>query len=289
MEKTAYIIDSSSFINEEEAKALGFYYIPLHVIIEGEDYLEGQTLDLEQLKVAIEQKKNVSTSQPSPGEIMTLIEKLKAEGYDNAVFSGIASGLSKTQQNMIATSQSEDFKVYNIDSKSVGNASKYPLIKVKKLVEDGMELEKAVAYVQENEALKSQTFLSVGDLFHLSRGGRISSAAAALGSMLKIKPILELNLDNDGQIDVVEKVRTSKKAFKRMAELLLNDLDDLNNYTILIADFYGEDVALEVLHAMQEVKPEIKIERYKLSPAIGVHTGLDSVGIQAVDTRILNQ
>ncbi|WP_423363829.1 DegV family protein [Mycoplasma sp. P36-A1] len=287
MKKTAYILDSSSFLTEEEANKLGFHYMPLHVIIEGEDYLEGKTLDLDMLKEAIENKRNVSTSQPSPGEVIQLVEQLKSEGYDQAVFSGIASGLSKTQENVINTAKEDGFKVYNIDSKSVGNASKYPLIKARKLIEeDKMEIEEAIKYVQESEALKSLTTVSVGDLFHLSRGGRITPAAAALGSMLKIKPILKLVLEKDGQIDSVEKVRTEKKALKKMVELTLKPFN-LNNSVVLIADFYGKDVAKELEKIVHEVYPELEIERYNLSPTIGVHVGLDSVGLQIVDISML--
>ncbi len=239
-------------------------------------------LDNEHLKLAIQEKRDVSTSQPSPGEVMELISKLKKEGYTCGIFSGIGSGLSKTIDNLVTTATLEDFKVYALDSGSVGNAQRLPLLQVRSYIEDDkMSIDEAIEKVQ--AALRgSYTVLLPDDLFHLSRGGRITPAAAALGNMLKIKPILQLIVEKGGQIDVIDKVRTAKKSYKKMAEYAYQYYDS-NKHVIAIAHFHGLETAQLVKEELLELDPSLDIIIYELSSVIGVHTGLNSVGIQVCD------
>lgn len=281
MEKTAYIIDSNCFLNKEKTGELGLFYIPLHCIIEGEDFLEGVDLDTAQLRQAITEKRDITTSQPSPGEVMSLISELKKQGYTRGIFSGIGSGLSKTIENFAATSALEDFEVYTLDSGSVGNAQRLPLLNVKRYLEQGLSIEEALEKVQPS-LMNSYTLLLPDDLFHLSRGGRITSAAAALGSMLKIKPILTLVVEKGGQIDVVEKVRTAKKAYKKMAELAYANFDK-EKQVIAIAHFCADEIVALVKEELLKIDATLDIKVYELSSVIGVHTGPNSVGIQVCD------
>ncbi|MDF9866970.1 DegV family protein with EDD domain [Bacilli bacterium PM5-3] len=279
MEKIAYIMDSSCFLSEKEVRDMDIFYIPLHVVIEGQDFLEGKNLDKDLLLEAIRDKKTITTSQPSPGEILELIKDIKAKGYTCGIFSSIGTGLSKTLDSAIAISATEDFKLYPLDSGSVGNAQTLPLLKVRDLIENkGYDIENALAYVK-SDIEQSYTLLLPDDLFHLSRGGRITSAAAALGSMLKIKPILTLVVADGGKIDVIEKVRTAKKAYKKMAELALKDCD-VSTHKIIVAHFAGEDKAEELKNELLKINKDLEIDIHELTTVIGVHTGLDSVGVQ---------
>jgi DegV family protein with EDD domain len=169
----------------------------------------------------------------------------------------------------------------------VGNTQRYAIEKVKKLISNGKSLEEAVNYVNEHEAKKHNTFALMGDLFHAARGGRVSPTAAAVGSMLKIKPILYIDFNQGGKIEILEKVRTAKKAYKRVAELLLQDVDNIDNYVIFIGDFFGAEVKQGVKDYILELQPNAKIEEGILSASIGVHTGPDSIGAMIVDTRML--
>lgn len=285
MGKIAYVVDSSCFYEESYIKDLDLILIPLHVIIEGEDYLDGRNLDKQYLRQAIGNKKNVSTSQPSPGEIIELIEDLRASGYTSAVFSVIGSGLSKTMENFITTANTEDFKVYPIDAGCVGVAQLFPILKVKRLIEEEKhDIEKAIDQVLV-DIKKSYTYLVPDDLFHLSRGGRLSATAATLGSMLKIKPILQLVVDKGGEIDVVDKVRTTKKAYHKMVEIALTD-KDLSKYKVVIAHFAAEDKVKELKKEVEKYSGVNDVEILELTTAIGVHTGLETVGIQVVPKDI---
>ena len=279
MEKIAYIIDSSCFLNEEEATSKGLFFLPIHIVIEGEDFLEGKTLDKEYLLQAIQEKKNITTSQPSPGEVIELINNLKKQGYTCGIFAAMGSGLSKTLESAIAIAATEGFKIYPIDSKAVGNVQTLPLLKARKLIEeDNYSIEDAIACVNE-DITHAFTVLLPDDLFHLSRGGRITNTAAALGSMLKIKPILTLVIENDGKIDVIEKVRTTKKAYRRMAELVLEQ-GNMADYEIIMAHFAGLEAMQELKEELLHLNNKLDVKEFELTTAIGVHTGLNSVGIQ---------
>lgn len=289
MSKVAYIVDSSSCISEKEAKDRGYYFLPLHVIIEGVDYLEGSSLDLKVLKQALLDKKNVSTSQASPGEIIQLLEQVKKDGYDSAVYAGISSGLSKTQETAKSAAKTEDFDLYVIDTLSAGNTVTIALEKAKQLIEEGMPVKEAVEKINSEESLKNKTFAIMTDLSYAAKGGRITPTAAALGNLLKITPLLYIDFNQGGKIDILEKVRTSKKAYKRLAELILEDVDDISNYEIEVADFYGKDQKDGVIKAIKELQPNAKITESSLSATIGVHTGPESIAAFIVDTRNLNK
>lgn len=276
MEKVAYIIDGASFLNEAQANEKGFHFIPLTILINGESYLEGRD-EVIDLSNEIKNKKNISTSQPSPGLIIDLIDQLKKDGYDSAVICPIATGLSSTYENVIATFKAEGFKLHAIDSCGVGGLQIRSLEKVRRLYNNDTNLEEIVELVSK-EVKDSKTYLLVDDLFHLSRSGRMTSAAATLGSLLKIKPILDVDPNQGGLIDVHSKVRTSKKAFSTMMELAMEDLDT-SKYDVLIAHFDGYEDAIQLAKDIKDIY-NIDVPVLPLCSIIGVHTGPNSVGIQ---------
>lgn len=277
--KIAYIVDSACFLNKQQVEEKGLFFIPLHLIVDGKDYKEGETLDIELLVNAIKEKRNVSTSQPSQGELIELINHLKKEGYDFGVFSSIGSGISKTYESMVITSKNENFKMYCLDSGTVGPAQIQPLLKLKELVEiDKMDFDTAYQLI-EKDIKDSNTYLVVDDLFHLSKGGRISKSSAALGSMLKIKPILKLEVEKGGLIEAVDKVRTTKKAYKRLVELALEN-KNLENYKVMVASFEADDMIDELKDLVKEFNDKIEIVEFPITAVVGIHTGLGCLGIQ---------
>lgn len=279
MEKIAYIMDSSCFLSEQEVKDLNIFFVPLHCIIDGLDYLEGKDLDKDYLIDALKKRKDVKTSQPSPQEIIDLVNKLKDEGYTCAIFSSIASGFSNTLNSMVTLAASEDFTIYPLDSKQVGIIQTYSLLKVRRLIEqDKYSIEDALE-IARKDIIKAKTLILPEDLFYLARGGRISAAAAALGSMLKIKPILHTVYEKDGQIDVLEKVRSSKKAMKKIVEIALKDIDT-SKYYFAVAHFGDHERAHLLKNEMLKYDKTLCIEEHELTSIIGVHTGLGVIGIQ---------
>lgn len=282
LSKIAYIIDSSCLTPEDEVAKLGYYYLPLRYSINNKDYIEVIGIEDDTLRDSILNKDNVTTSQPSPGDTINLINKLKKEGYDEAIFACIASGLSKTGENVALIGENEGFKVHVLDTRTVGPVMIHSLKRVQERIEKyNWPIQTAIDEINVFTD-KCRTYLFVDDLFHLSRGGRITQAAAALGSMLKIKPILSLEPELNGYIDVVAKIRTQKKALRKMAEKALDGVD-LDNSYIMLAHFYGEDIREELKKELLNINPNIKIhESRSLSSVIGVHTGLGTVGVMSV-------
>lgn len=278
--KTAYIIDSASFLSEKEAQEMDLFFLPLHISIEDKGFKEGVDLDIDYLYQALADHKNCSTSQPSPGEITDLILKIKELGYNRAVFSGIASGLSKTQENMLALANTEDFEMHIIDAKSVGFAQLNSLLNVRYQVEEqGIEIEQAIENVQA-DILASKTVLIVDDLNHLSKSGRMSSSAAIIGGILQIKPILQLDNNEGGKMLIADKVRTAKKAYKKMIDILFEGIDSLEDYVVLLAQFKAPEANEFVLEELNKRYPNQPIIQKTLVPTVGVHTGLNTIGMQ---------
>ncbi|MDR1782440.1 MAG: DegV family protein [Bacilli bacterium] len=281
MKKIAYIIDSACLLNEQEAYDYGLIYLPLQVVINNKCFKEGRDLDHDYLIYSLSNKKDVATSQPSPLDVEQLIERLKKEKYDCAIYASIGSGLSSTLNNVIAQADSMNFKIYPLDSCCVGTVQTVPLLKVRRLIEqDHMEIEEALNIVRK-DIENSRVYLVVDDLFFLMHGGRLTPAAAALGTMLKIKPLLRLDIAQQGRIDVVEKIRSSKKAIKMLAKTALDGIDE-NNYTIAIAQLEASDNVKLLKEEIMKINPKFKYKNYGISAVIAAHTGLNVVGILVV-------
>lgn len=281
MKKIAYIIDSASFFTEQEAFDYGFVYLPLQVVINNQSFKEGKDLDHEYLVYSLTNKKEVSTSQPSPSDVEEMIERLKKENYDCAIYASIGSGLSSTLGNVISQGKNLNFKIYPLDSCCVGFIQIMPLLKVRRLIEqDDLDIEEALNIVR-RDIESSRTFMLVDDLFFLMRGGRLTPAAAALGTMLKIKPLLRLDVNQKGKIDVVEKIRSSKKAIKLMAKYALEGIDE-KKYNIALASFEAEENIKLLKEEIFKINPRIKYEHYNVGAVISAHTGLNVIGIQVI-------
>lgn len=279
MNKYAYIVDSSCFLEKKEAEESGYFYLPLRCSFDGEDYQEGVDLDKEKLKEAIAAKKNITTSQPTPGDVIELVNKLKEHGYEKAIFVCIGSGLSATGENVARIAEEEGFLIEVVDSYGVGPLQIIMLEKIKNAIEnEDKSFEEAVTLIQP-DLDNLLIYLMVDDLSHLSRGGRITPAAAAFGNMLKIKPLLSLEPSLKGGLDVIGKIRTTKKATKQMIKMAIDD-KNLDDYQVYIGDFFGGELMEELRDNLLEIDPDMQILEFELTSVIGVHTGLKSVGIQ---------
>ena len=277
--KIAYIVDSASFLNEQQAKELDLFFIPLYILIDGESFKEGVNLDREHLYKALEEGKSVSTSQASPGEITEVIENLKSLGYDTAVYSGIASGLSKTQENFANIARMEDFNLHVIDSKSVGYAQLNSILQVRQDVEKGVSIEDAIKSL-EPAIEESQTVIVVGDLDQLVKSGRMKSSAKLVANLLNIKLVLKLDKEQGGKIELVDKVRTAKKAYKKMIDIIFDGISNINDYVVLLADFKADEAKEYILNEIKDLYPNVEVISKPLIPTVGTHAGLNTVGMQ---------
>ncbi len=221
MGNVAIVTDSNSGISQAEAKELGIYVIPMPFLVDGKLYFEDVDMNKEQFYHFLENDADLSTSQPSPGDVMDLWDKLLKE-YDEIVHIPMSSGLSASCSTAMGLARDYDGKVQVVDNQRISVTMQQSVMDAKHLVAAGKSAAQ-IKEILEKEALESSIYLMVDTLKYLKKGGRITPAAALLGSALNLKPILQIQGD---KLDAYKKVRGVKAAKKNMLEAMKKDVED---------------------------------------------------------------
>ena len=236
--KIAIVTDTNSGITQEEAKKLGIYLIAMPFFINDNTYYEGITLSQEEFFKKLEADKNISTSQPSPGTVIELWDNLLKD-YDYILHIPMSSGLSSSMETARMLSSDYEGKVLVVDNKRISVTFRQSILDALYLIEKGLSA-KEIQEILEKEALESIIYVTVDTLKYLEKGGRITPAVAALGSMFNIKPVL---LIDGGKLDTYKKVRGLKSAQKAMIEAIKNDIENRFKGTdYLIQTAYSGDL-----------------------------------------------
>ena len=188
MSKVQIITDSNSGINQIAAKQLGIKVVPMPFTIDGEEYLENITITQDKFYELLLNNPEINTSQPSPGYLQELWDETLKE-YDEIVFIPMSSGLSATCQNAANLAENYKGKVQVVDNKRISVTQKESVYEAIALAKKGKSAKEIKDYLEQTSE-RSSIYIMLTTLKYLKKGGRISPAAAALGSMLKIKPIL---------------------------------------------------------------------------------------------------
>ena len=220
--KTAVMTDSNSGITPEEGKKIGIYSLPMPVIIEGDVFYEGKNITQEEYYGAMTSGKNVTTSQPSPGDVMDMWDGILKEGYEQVVYIPMSSALSASCHAAIQLSEEYDGKVQVVDDHRISVTMRESVLEAKWMANQGMTAEEIKKKLEEN-AYNSSIYIAVDTLEYLKKGGRISSTKAAVGSLLNIKPILEVK---DGLVSQVGQARGKKNVTNKMIECIKEELCD---------------------------------------------------------------
>ena len=215
MGNVAIVTDSNSGISQAEGKELGIYVIPMPFLVDGKLYFEDVDMNKEQFYHFLENDADLSTSQPSPGDVMDLWDKLLKE-YDEIVHIPMSSGLSASCSTAMGLARDYDGKVQVVDNQRISVTMQQSVMDAKHLVAAGKSAAQ-IKEILEKEALESSIYLMVDTLKYLKKGGRITPAAALLGSALNLKPILQIQGD---KLDAYKKVRGVKAAKKNMLEAM---------------------------------------------------------------------
>ena len=213
------------------------------------------------------------TSQPSLGKLTAFWDKL-LETYDELIYVPISSKLSGSYNSAVLAAQDYDGKVTVLDAHFVCAPMQFLLKEIHKLIEMEMSCEDIKNFVENNMSMHA--ILIPEDLIYLKRGGRISAAVAALGNMLKIVPMLSVE---DGALDVFDKVRTTKKAYK-MAFEFATQVENLNDYYFLV--LYGgteSEASKELYQKLSEIIDPENLYYGPITPVILAHTGPGTIGI----------
>lgn len=284
MGNVAIVTDSNSGISQAEGKELGIYVIPMPFLVDGKLYFEDVDMNKEQFYHFLENDADLSTSQPSPGDVMDLWDKLLKE-YDEIVHIPMSSGLSASCSTAMGLARDYDGKVQVIDNQRISVTMQQSVMDAKHLVAAGKSAAQ-IKEILEKEALESSIYLMVDTLKYLKKGGRITPAAALLGSALNLKPILQIQGD---KLDAYKKVRGVKAAKKNMLEAMKKDVEGrFSDYVtkgqlkLHVAYTTDEETARQWKEEVQSVFPDIAISRMDpLSFSVTCHTGPGVLAIAA--------
>ncbi len=259
--------DSNCGIMPSEEKTYGIHVLPMPIIIDGETFYEGINITPEDFYKKQAAGSTITTSQPSPGDVAAMWDEL-LQSYDELVFIPMSSGLSSTCQTALILADDDPYrdKVFVVDNHRISVTQALSVLDAKILAGEG-KTGAEIKMILEKEALDATIYIAVDTLEYLKKGGRITPAAAAVGNMLRLKPVLTIQGD---KLDSFAKARGMKSAFHTMLNAVKNDISKR------LASFKAE---------MQENFPDMDLVYFPLTMSIGTHVGPGGLGIGAVRSR----
>ena len=275
--KIGVLLDSCSGISQREAKTMGVHIIPTPFFVNEEMFLEDVTMSVDELYEILKGDANVTTSQPSPGDLIDKVDELLKE-YDQVIYIPISAGLSSTYATGEMVARDYEDRLFVLDSRRVAGSQKSAAINVLKLIENGYD-GSAIKEKMEMHKDNSVVYLAVENMDRLKKGGRVTPTAAAIGNILNIKPVLIIGTE---KIESFSKVRGMKAAKRKMLDAVANDLE---------TKFAGKEVIINVLSAaphdetvawLQEANarfPQHAITAEKIAAAVACHTGVGCLAI----------
>lgn len=281
--KTAVMTDTNSGIMKAEADSMGIFLIPMPVIIDDETHYEGIDLTEDSFYGSLTGGQNVSTSQPSPGDLMDLWDDILEQGYDEIIHIPMSSGLSASCSTAISLSDDYDGKVQVADNHRISVTQERILSSMPRSLQKPEKQQKRSKKYQRPKAYNSSIYIASTLLEFLKKGGRVTAAGAALGSVLNIKPILTIQ---GGKLDAFAKTRGMKKCKQKMVEALKNDREtrfkDADDKHLLVGaagSNLTEEEAAEWKQMLVEAFPNSYVYYDPLSFSVGCHIGPKGYGM----------
>lgn len=281
--KIAIITDSNSGITQKEAQQLGITVLAMPFYIDEQLFLEDITLTQEEFYKRLAEDANISTSQPSPADVMEAWEKLLEE-YDEVVHIPMSSGLSNSCQTAFALAREFHDRVQVVDNQRISVTQRQSVL-------DAMELAKAgkdavqIKEILEKEAGESSIYITLETLKYLKKGGRITPAAAALGTVLNLKPVLQIQGD---KLDAFSKARGKKQAKRTMLQAMKADLEgrfkeyvDRDLICLQAAYTGNEEEAMEWKKELETQFPGMPVYMAPLSLSVACHIGQGALAVAA--------
>lgn len=283
--KTAIVVDSTGSLSNDLLNEPYIYQVNLNVTFsDGEIYTDSssETKAKEFFQKLANSKAIPKTSQPEPGQFIEVLEDIKQKGYENVLFIHLSSALSGTLQTakMLAKEYENDFNSYFVDSTGTSFVIESLVEQALILLERGTAMEEVVEKL-EWVAKESDIYLVVEDLSYLVKGGRISKGSSMIGNFLNIKPILLI--PEEGNIELFEKVRTTKRALKRMNEVLIEKMEKYDGKAkIAFAHANAEKQVLKQIGKLQTKYPDTMYRSGFLTVIIGAHVGEGAIGCAVI-------
>ncbi len=274
MSKTAVVTDSNSGITQSDAKELGIYVLPMPFTIGDKDYFEDINLTQEGFYEMLKSDLEVRTSQPSPDSVTRLWDDVLKK-YDDLVYIPMSSGLSGSCQTAIMLSEDYNGRVQVANNQRISVTQRQTCLDALRLAANGSNAE-AIKNILEEDRFNSSIYIMLDTLYYLKKGGRITPAAAALGTLLKIKPVLQIQGE---KLDAFAKARTTNQGKNIMMDAVRNDManrfggDDPEHCSLHMAYTYDEETALAFREEVYKAFPGFQIHMDPLSLSVSCHIG----------------
>lgn len=279
--KIAIATDTNSSMTQKQADEHGIHLLPMPVIIDGETYLEGLNINNAQLYNAMKEHRDISSSQPSPGQLIEFWENILKDGYDQIVYIPMSSGLSNSCHNAIQFSRDYDGKIQVVDNHRISLTQEASVLSALLLAQQGLTAEKIKNYLEER-AYQASIYITVDSMEYLKKGGRVTPAAAAFASVLNLKPILTIQGD---KLDTYAKARGMKQAEEKMIEAIKQDrltrFADVPDHQLRIetaGTFENEEKSEQWRQMVQNAFPSIPVSYVDLPCSIACHVGINAAG-----------
>ncbi len=280
MSKVAIVSDSNSGITQAQAKELGITILPMPFFINDQTLYEDIDLDQEGFYKLLSEDADISTSMPLVGNVVDTWDELLKE-YDEIVHIPMSSGLSGSCETAIMLAQDYDGKVQVVNNQRISVTQRQSVLDAMALAEKGFGAEE-IKKILEREKMESSIYIMVDTLYYLKKGGRITPAAAALGTLLKLKPVLQIQGE---KLDAFAKARTVKQAKSIMIEAMRNDFDNRfhdpegKNIHLEMAYTYDLEAAEDFKKEVEAAFPGMEIVLNPLSLSVSCHIGPGALAV----------
>ena len=279
MKKIAIMTDSNSGITQEKGKELGICVLPMPFFINEKLYFEDITLTQEEFYKYLEEDADISTSQPSPGDVMERWDQLLEE-YDEVVHIPMSSGLSGSCETAMTLAQDYDGKVQVVNNQRISVTQEQSVCDAMLLRDAGKDAAQ-IKEILEAEKFESTIYITVDTLKYLKKGGRITPAAAALGTVLNLKPVLQIQGE---KLDAFAKVRGWKAAKRTMLKAIETDLKERfkgkeDQLTLGVVCTCGKEDAAEWKEEIHTMFPQFEIMEAPLSLSVACHIGPGAMAV----------
>jgi len=275
MSKVAVLTDSNSGITQNEAKERGLVVLPMPFTINEEEFFEDITLTQEEFYKELAADKEVMTSQPNPVNVTGLWDDILKE-YDEIVYIPMSSGLSGSCQTAKMLEEDYDGKVCTVNNQRISVTQRQSVADAIMLAEQGKSAAQ-IRDILEEDKFNSSIYIMLDTLYYLKKGGRITPAAAALGTLLKLKPVLQIQGE---KLDAFSKARTKNQGKTVMMNAVRSDMENRfgganpDNCELHIAYSYDTEAAMEFKKEVEEAFPGFVIEHVDpLSLSVSCHIG----------------
>lgn len=280
--KVAVVTDGNATFTKATAEEAGVFFMKMPVIIDGENYIQDENLTEDMFYDALAANRDVTTSQPAPGDVIDYWDEILNSGYDQLIYIPMSSGLSESCNTAKVLAEDYDGRVAVADNHRISGTQTQSVYDALTMAEKGMDAN-TICKKLEDAAYDASIYIAVDTLKYLKKGGRVTPAGAALGEALGIKPILTIQ---GGKLDAFAKVRGMNKCESKIIDAMKKDLetrfadvpiDEMFMFTA--GTMRSKEACDRWVQIVKDNFPQFEVNYYPLSLSIGTHIGPGSIAL----------